>query len=341
MRGYLKAFLTCCLFPVLLWGGTAHADIYRCASEHGGMVFQDRPCSSASSDVPKANASLAETAPATVSHDVSPGSTFLWQAQVGEGRLYLLGSIHFGVPEMYPLPAVITSAFEAADTLVVEANILDVNPAELAQLVAAKAIYHDGSTLRQQLSENTWQRLSDVASDLGMSVEMLDAQKPWFVSMTLTALVLNRLGYSESLGIDQHFLNQAQGSKKIVELEGMAWQLSLFDRLTASEQVLMLEETLREIDTGKSFFDRMLKAWKEGDTVAVQALFDEGLLSEPAAKRLNKLLITDRNYAMTGRLEALAADGGTLFVVVGAGHFTGNEGIIALLRRKGYQVSQL
>ncbi len=331
MHGYLNTLFTYGILSCLLWGGVANADIYRCAGDGGGMVFQDRPCSGAVVAVPDA---------APIASAASASKSFLWQAQVGKGRLYLLGSIHFGVPEMYPLPAVITSAFDASDTLVVEANILDVNPAALAQLVASKAVYHDGSTLRQQLSDNTWRRLSEVASGLGMPVEMLNVQKPWFVSMTLTALALNRLGFSESLGIDRHFLDRAQGSKTIVELEGMEWQLSLFDRLTAREQVLMLEETLREIDNGKRFFDRMLNAWKRGDSAAIQALFDEGLLNDPAAERLNTLLITDRNHSMTERLEMLAAGGGTFFVVVGAGHFTGNEGIIALLRQKGYSVSQ-
>ncbi len=313
-----KAWLVALL---LFFSGSLHAEIYRCAD---GKLFQDRPC-------------VGDAVTNTV---IEPGRHFLWQASAGKGTLYLLGSIHFGTQEMYPLPAVITSAFSRSDSLVVEANILDVDPLQMMQLITEKALYHDGSTLQQHLSAATWQKLTSVAADLNISLEMVNQQKPWFVSMTLSALALNRLGYSEELGIDRHFLTLAQGRKKIIELESLAWQLGLFDKLTAEEQAAMLEETLRELNDGKAFFERMLRAWKRGDAAGIQALFDEGLLKNPGAERVNQIILLDRNRSMAESLEKLANQGGSYFVVVGAGHLTGDEGIIALLKRRGYKVQQ-
>lgn len=319
-RSFRVAWL---IWLTLLSSSPLQAAIYRCADGNGGLLFQDRPCPGA-------------TAPAVADQ----GKHFIWQATAGKGTLHLLGSIHFGTREMYPLPPVISATFDRADALVVEANILATDPVQLAQLVAATAIYRDGSTLRQQLSAATWQRLTEAAATMNLPLEMVNQQKPWFVSMTLSALALNRFGYSEELGIDRHFLSQAQGRKKIIELESMEWQLSLFDQLTAAEQVAMLEQTLRELSGGKAFFERMLRAWKSGDAAAVQALFDEGAVKEPGSERLNQLLILDRNRSMAATLEKLASQGGHYFVVVGAGHLTGDEGIIALLKRHGYQLSQ-
>jgi len=206
--------------------------------------------------------------------------------------------------------------------------------------VAEKAIYRDGSTLKQQLSAATWQRLTEVAATLNLPLELVNRQKPWFVAMTLSALALNRFGYSEELGIDRHFLSQAQGRKKIIELESMEWQLGLFDQLTAAEQVAMLEQTLNELSGGKAFFERMLRAWKSGDAAAVQVLLDESEVNAPGSERLNQLLILDRNRSMTATLKKLASQGGHYFVVVGAGHLAGDKGIIALLQQHGYRVSQ-
>lgn len=311
----------------LLWGVSAQAaGIYRCVDSQGRQLFQDRPCAGEKVSVPAA--------------PVDQGRHFLWTATAGKGTLHLLGSIHFGTAEMYPLPAVITGAFGAAETLVVEANILASEPVEMAQLLAGKAFYRDGSTLQQHLRAATWQRLGDAAATLNLPLEMLNQQKPWFVSMTLSALALKRFGYSEELGIDRHFLSQAQGRKKIIELESIEGQLSLFERLTEAEQVAMLEETLRELDDGKVFFERMLRAWKRGDAAGIQALFDEGAVKGPEAERLNQLMIIERNRTMTAALERLASQGGRYFVVVGAGHLSGDEGIIAQLKRHGYQVSQ-
>ncbi len=314
------------LLLTALFSGISQAEVYRCVSANGSNTFQDRPCQGQTATAPL--------------NQIKKERPFLWQATAGKGTLYLLGSIHFGTPAMYPLPTIISTTFNNADTLVVEANILDVDPLSATRLFTEKALYHDGSTLQKELNATTWQQLTAAARTFNIPIEILNKQKPWFASMTLTALALNHFGYSEALGIDRHFLKQAQGQKKIVELESLEWQLSLFEQLTPQGQVAMLEETLRELKNGKSFFESMLHAWKSGDAEALQALIDESTPNDAHAARLNQLIITDRNHSMTKVLNRLANQGGHYFVVVGAGHLTGNEGIIALLKRQGYQVSQ-
>lgn len=44
---------------------------------------------------------------------------------------------------------------------------------------------------------------------------------------------------------------------------------------------------------------------------------------------------------MTKRISTYLKSGGRVFVVVGAGHMVGDEGIIELLRKEGYRVDQL
>ncbi len=320
----------------LLFVAPAHAEVFQCKGDDGVVRFQDRPCHGLEPTMPGSS-----TTTAVQNKSVGSGKHFFWQASAGKGTLYLLGSIHFGTSEMYPLPRVITNSFKLADTLVVEADVLNVDPVQMAQLVAGKAMYQDGSNLRQHLSQQTWQRLEQVAASLGLPIEMLSMQKPWFASMSLTALALNKLGFSEDKGIDVHFLSLARGKKQVVELEGMQWQLSLFDRLTAEEQVLMLEETLREIEHGKDFFDKMLRFWRAGDGDGIQGLFDEGMMAAEGGERLNKIIMTDRNRSMADTVHELAQKGGSYFVVVGAGHLPGAEGIVALLKQRGYQITQL
>ncbi|MDD4194832.1 MAG: TraB/GumN family protein [Syntrophorhabdaceae bacterium] len=54
-----------------------------------------------------------------------------------------------------------------------------------------------------------------------------------------------------------------------------------------------------------------------------------------------KKIMTDRNRNMTKRISTYLKSGGRVFVVVGAGHMVGDEGIIELLRKEGYRVDQL
>lgn len=321
----------------LLLAGGVQAEVFQCRDAGGGVRFQDRSCGAI-------EAARVEIAGATGRSQAEPqaeaGKHFFWQAGAGRGTLFLLGSIHFGTPQMYPLPMVMTSSFKKSDALVVEADVLNADPMQTAQLMAEKAFYQDGGRLRDHLSPQSWQRLAQVAGSLDMPVEMLNMQKPWFVSMSLTAMALKRLGFSEDRGVDAHFLTLARGKKKVIELESMAMQLSLFERLTVDEQVMMLEETLREIEHGEAFFDRMLGYWQSGDVDGVQRLFDEGMMNSKAGERFNRIIMTERNLQMAEKLHALAERGGRYFVVVGAGHLSGPEGIVALLRQRGYRVSQ-
>lgn len=331
-----KALIHILLVGLMVVAMPAQAEVFQCKGDGGVTRFQDQPCIGFEPKLAQSTAASKQQQESAVS-----GKHFFWQANAGKGTLYLLGSIHFGTSEMYPLPRVITTSFKQADTLVVEADVLNIDPMQMAQLVSGKAMYMDGSNLRQHLSQQTWQRLEQVAASLGMPVEMLSLQKPWFASMTLTALALNKLGFSEDKGIDVHFLSQAKGKKKVIELEGMEWQLSLFDRLTNEDQILMLEETLREIEHGKDFFDKMLKYWRSGDGDGIQSLFDEGMMAAEGGERLNKLIMTDRNTSMADKLHRLAQQGGVYFVVVGAGHLPGKQGIVSLLKQNGYQITQL
>ncbi len=61
---------------------------------------------------------------------------------------------------------------------------------------------------------------------------------------------------------------------------------------------------------------------------------------DPSLKDMYDELITNRNYAMTEKIEGFLKTDKNYFVVVGAGHVIGEEGIVALLRKKAYRVSQ-
>ena len=114
-----------------------------------------------------------------------------------------------------------------------------------------------------------------------------------------------------------------------------------FDQFTEAEQIGMLEETLKELEYGPEYFEKMLAYWRSGDQAGIQQLFDEGAMSQTGGERFTKLIMTDRNKRMVAKLHELAKQGGDYFVVVGAGHLTGPEGIVALLEKRGYTIEQL
>ncbi len=273
--------------------------------------------------------------------DAMAGHHLLWKVTGPRGTAYLVGSIHFGTPDMYPLPAEMTRAYEASQALVVEVNLMALDPTQMTQIVAAKALYRDGTTLSKVLTPQTWKELDKVLKKFGTSAQIVEHQKPWFVSMTLTSLALRRFGFNEDLGIDNHFMKLANNNKPIIGLETFQQQLDFLDGFSITEQEQMLKETFEDIDKGTEFLADTLRAWRTGNAQQVDDLMNEELRNGgDADKHMYQVLVADRNVAMVDKLERLLKRGGSYFVVLGAAHFVGKDGIVELLKAKGYQVQQ-
>jgi len=289
----------------------------------------------------RAECGQAVHAAAVDSRDAHAPRYLFWEASAPGATLYLFGSIHIGRADMYPLSPAVERAFAASDALVVEANVAAVDPGQIARWMAALAMYQNGSTLDQKLAPATWQRLSKTATDLGLSTQLLSRQRPWLVSLTLSALTMQRYGYGDGLGIDNHFLRTA-GSKAIIELESIWQQLEFFHDFSDQEQEAMLIGTLDDIARGPELFQNMMDAWRAGADAELDSLLNnDAFRNDAAAQRLYRVLIVDRNAAMTDKLAALLKRGGTYFVVVGAAHLVGDQGIVSQLRERGYRIGRL
>ncbi len=147
--------------------------------------------------------------------------------------------------ENYPLNRKIDDAFDKSDVLVVEANVNDVSQIDLQKLME-KALYQDGDTLERHLSPETYELIKKEWA-LGIPLELIQQQKPWFLASTLTALQLAKLGFDPNYGIDKYFLSKAQGRKKILELESLDYQINLLSGLSDNDQELFLLYTLKDL----------------------------------------------------------------------------------------------
>ena len=317
------------LLFVIITIPSAPAAVFKCTDAAGKLTVQDRPCG-----------------PTAVKQDADAGAAasgrhLMWKVTGPRGTAYMGGSLHFGKPEMFPLPAVMTQAYEDAQALVVETDLTALDPAQMAQIVAAKAMYGDDTTLSRALTPETWKELNRVMTTFGASAQLLERQKPWFVSVTLTSLALRRFGFDEELGIDNHFMKLAYRKKPIIELETFQQQLDFLDGFSAAEQEEMLKETFQDIEKGQAFLADTLRAWQAGDARKIDDLLNEDFRTSSATdQHMYRVLIADRNTAMTDKLNRLLDRGGNYFVVLGAAHFVGKDGIVELLKAKGYQVRQ-
>ena len=160
------------------------------------------------------------------------------------------------------------------------------------------------------------------------------------MALTIVVLELQKLGLDPTLGIEQHFLAKAKDSKPVLELETAEDQLSLFDSLSAELQQLLLKKTLLDLDRIAEDMDGMIDAWSRGDTAAMEALMFKSLQEVPELAPVFKKLFTDRNLTMADKIAGFLATDSTYFVLVGAGHLVGDDGIVALLKAKEFSVER-
>ncbi|MGB9429202.1 MAG: TraB/GumN family protein [Gammaproteobacteria bacterium] len=295
---------------------------------------------SAYAATPTTAAAAASAAP--VANAAAPAASVLhplWRVSRGRESLYLAGSIHALNPDDYPLPAVMETAFRHSTALVEEINLTMVDPASMQQEALRMGAYPKGKSLRTELPPDVYQQVATGAQKLGIDMSRLDRLRPWLGSIAVLDMQLTQAGFRASDGVDHHFADEAQMmDKRIIGLETPRYQLRLLAGLPAKVQQDMLLESLNEATRFNLEIDALISAWKNGDNAALEKIMQQDFGNYPLTY---KLLIVDRNRAWFPRLRRMLRSERPYFVVVGALHLIGLDGLLASFKKAGYKVEQL
>jgi len=266
--------------------------------------------------------------------------SFLWEVEVKGVKSYILGSIHMLKKSSFPLKEELENGFKSCDFLVVEADISAGNMGEIFKVTMEKAVYADGSKLSEHISEDTMKLAKARLDKLKMSIDYFEKFKPWFLAMSITSMELMKLGFDANMGVDKYFINKT-GEKKILELEGIPFQIGIFDNFSDKENDMFLRSSLSEADSLGENVDSMVKAWEEGNVDGLTKMVTKNRKKEIDLAGIFKIIIDDRNVTMTGKIEKWLNGGGKYFIIVGSAHLVGEKGIINLLSGKGFKLKQL
>jgi uncharacterized protein YbaP (TraB family) len=221
---------------------------------------------------------------------------------------------------------------------------LDPLKPEVQEALLQSAVYGDGDSLDRHVGEKLIRELGEVSPRLGVPAEAMLRMKPWMAGTTLTVLGALRSGYETDQGIDLWFLKRARSDgKSVVELESVAQQMDSLNGLATADQEQILAQALALLrDDGlAAYLDGMLEAWRRGDDDALYRLSQAGIDQPQTAQRLLDAMLLGRNRAMVQRIVRLMATRRPGFVVVGALHLAGKDGIQQMLRQRGYEVRQV
>ena len=255
----------------------------------------------------------------------------------GNEQHWLLGSIHAGKPSLYPLPDPVERAWQQSRALVMEVDMTHISQEQWQEMGAITRLV-DGKTLKDHLPIDLYRRTLIAAGQNGLNESMLAPLRPWFAAITLTQAALERTGYRGEYGVDQHFAKRANdGGKPIVGLETLLEQLGYLASV-GDNQTLMLESTLDELPDIQQGFDAVMTAWQNGDEATLINLLREEMAPPKLQAWLEQTLLAERNHNWLKKWSTLPNES---FIVVGALHLYGDQGLLALLEQQGWRITPL
>jgi hypothetical protein len=241
---------------------------------------------------------------------------------------FVFGTMHILCEADFEFPEKLQSALNEVDVLVLE---LDPTDPELAAEMQQLALNPDMQNIYKDIDEADYALLNGVLlSAYGAGLEQMGILKPMVISSMITMAVL--FPCEAKVSIDGVLAQKAkEAAMEIHSLETVAFQMALFDQVPMEVQIEDMLNTLS--DEGKAEFEVLKRAYLTGDVAAMDAAMADSDMMET----YGPVLLSKRNQAWMEVLPDLFQKQSNL-VAVGAGHLTGEDGLLELLKEAGYKV---
>lgn len=265
------------------------------------------------------------------------GSPAMWTFSDEDTTVYLFGTVHLLKPDVTWRSPALETAFSAADTLVLEADVASAeSQAGMQKLVMEYGVFSDGQTLTGLLDDDDEAALSAALTASGIPMQAVDTMKPWMVGLQLGLMQIMQAGYDPQSGVETILLAE-KGEKKLSYLETAEAQIKTLGGAPLDEQVQGLMATLGTLDMGEEYLDTLVAEWADGDVKGIGAM-----MANPAAfgtQEAYDALLTTRNRNWIPGIKALLDEPGTKLVAVGAGHLAGPDSVVKMLKDEGVKVT--
>lgn len=275
------------------------------------------------------------------------GQGLLWKIEKdGVEPSFLFGTMHLTDPRVVTLPDGAKSAFDGATTLAIETtDVLDQAAMTKSMLAHPELMmFTDGKTLDDFLSPDEEKTVDNALKTRGVSLASVQKMKPWML-ISLVALPACEMA-RKSAGLPVLDINLAHEAKAegkvVVGLETAAEQFEAMASVPMQTHIRGLVDTIKLGGRIDDFIETMTVLYTKGETGMMMPLFNATM---PGQKEdasgyaaFEEAVVKARNRRMEERAAPLIDKGGA-FIAVGALHLPGAEGLVALLRGKGYTIT--
>lgn len=251
-----------------------------------------------------------------------------YQVEYQGERAYLLGTIHVGKADFYPFANQIEASLRHSKSLVLEADVSEVN---------ASALLREYGFTPLKMDRVTEKAMAKYCQPRMQLCTALKPYSPWLQAVQLEMMQFSALGYKPQWGVETTLVSRLQG-KPIYELESMEFQFKMLASFDEAVQWSMLRDTIKAKDEE---LEDMVTAWRTGDQNRMQAMLEEQMVTDEQ-QRLTDQLIFKRNAGMAERIQQLFKAPKTehpMFIAVGSLHLVGDKSVQAFLRKQGMKLT--
>jgi uncharacterized protein YbaP (TraB family) len=269
--------------------------------------------------------------------DVTSQKGLLWQIdKPGLTPSYLLGTIHSEDSRIRQVLSAVHSYFRQADTITVE---MQMDVPTIMKLTKAM-FFVRGQSLDKVLDRSLYAKVVTAFKKYSIPPRITKTFKPWAVIATLSTPIpktgefMDLLLYKEAKKLQ----------KPIYGLEKVEEQLAVFEGLSFDDQIILLKETLKDVDKMLGIFDILHNLYFQRDLSALMTFSEKytqensSIENQAMVKAFYKRIVDDRNINMAKGMEQRLQEGNA-FIAIGALHLPGKRGVLKLLQQRGYRVS--
>jgi len=263
----------------------------------------------------------------------------VWKITKDGNSLFLGGTLHLLAPSDFPLPSAFSSAYNDSEIIVLETDLQKLEDPGFQQSLMQKSMYGAGHNLKDVLRPEVFESLENHLAERGVPVDHIIHFKPGMVSITLTMIELHKLGLAGE-GVDQFYEKKARAdSKKLLFLESVNEQLNFLSTMGEGNENELIEYTLEDISALPELFGSMKSGWRRGDIVQLKKIgLDPWIDQFP---ELYQSILVQRNTKWVTSIEQLLQTKEVEFVLFGALHLAGEEGVLQQLRARGYLIDNI
>jgi uncharacterized protein YbaP (TraB family) len=242
---------------------------------------------------------------------------------------YLFGTIHLICRNDFLWTTAMDTSLLNSDKVCFEMALDDPN---LAVETAKGMMNTNGKKLKDYFTEEQYAILKKYVHDtMNMDISAFEQMKPAALQMMLGSSDVgceDQVSYEDSMMVIAKKLH-----KGVLGLESLQEQIAVLETIPVTDVVKDIMDFIQHPKSSDGEYRQIVTAYRQQDLAALFTLINN--VKEAGADM--RVFLDERNKKWIPRIESMMK-GTSVFFAVGAGHLSGQQGVVSLLKQKGYTV---